>query len=209
MRGEQQETSTLHLPACRGGGPHEPRSGEMWWWGFLLSCPAVGFKKARNPTTNAQGRVGPPPRQAGRYKIFALLCLLFLPLQAFAATEKDEARARQLFTEVRCVQCQSESIADSDAQIAGDMRREIRADIAAGRTDAEIRKELFDHYGDYVLFRPRLTLSNLILWTLPLIIVVLGGIFMFSSRRKSIESTNYTLSDTEEKKLRAILKKHD
>jgi cytochrome c-type biogenesis protein CcmH len=114
-----------------------------------------------------------------------------------------------LFTEVRCVQCQSESIADSDAQIAGDMRREIRADIAAGRTDAEIRKELFDHYGDYVLFRPRLTLSNLILWTLPLLIVMVGGVFMFARRRKSVESTDYALSDDEEKKLRVIMKKRD
>ncbi|WP_155847809.1 cytochrome c-type biogenesis protein [Asticcacaulis benevestitus] len=137
------------------------------------------------------------------------LLLLFIPLHAFAATEKDEARARLLFTEVRCVQCQSESIADSDAQIAGDMRREIRADIAAGRTDAEIRKELFDHYGDYVLFRPRLTLSNLILWTLPLLIVGVGGVFMFTRRKNLVESTQYALSDDEENKLRIIMKKRD
>ena len=163
----------------------------------------------KSPPPSRCKRVAPPPPRAGEYKILLLLLLLLLPFHAFAATEKDEARARQLFTEVRCVQCQSESIADSDAQIAGDMRREIRADIAAGRSDAEIRKELFDHYGDYVLFRPRLTPSNLILWTLPLLIIMVGGLFMFAKRRKSVESKDYALSDEEEKKLRIIMKKRD
>ncbi|HTM79673.1 cytochrome c-type biogenesis protein [Asticcacaulis sp.] len=138
-----------------------------------------------------------------------LFAVLLLPLHAFAATPQDEARARQLFTEVRCVQCQSESIADSDAQIAGDMRREIRADIAGGKTDAQIRKELFAHYGDYVLFRPRFSLGNLLLWLLPPLIALIGGVILWRSRRKPAESTDYVLSDDEEKKLRVLLKKRD
>ena len=146
------------------------------------------------------------PRPAGRYKV--LLLLLLLPLHAFAATPQDEARARQLFTEVRCVQCQSESIADSDAQIAGDMRREIRADIAAGRTNAQIRQELFAHYGDYVLFRPRFSLGNLCLWLLPPLIAIIGGAILWRSRRQS-ETSAHALSADEEKKLRDILKKYD
>ena len=139
----------------------------------------------------------------------AFVVLFLLPLQAFAATPQDEARARQLFTEVRCVQCQSESIADSDAQIAGDMRREIRADIASGKTNAQIRQELFAHYGDYVLFRPRLSASNLLLWLVPPLIVLLGGGWLWLSRRKPDESSDYTLSEAEEKKLRDIMKKRD
>ncbi len=135
--------------------------------------------------------------------------LLLLPLQAFAATPQDEARARQLFTEVRCVQCQSESIADSDAQIAGDMRREIRADIADGKTNAQIRKELFAHYGDYVLFRPRFSKGNLLLWLLPPLIAIAGGALLWISRRKPEKSADYALSEIEEKKLRDIMKKRD
>jgi cytochrome c-type biogenesis protein CcmH len=135
--------------------------------------------------------------------------LLIFPLHAFSATPQDEARARQLFTEVRCVQCQSESIADSDAQIAGDMRREIRADIAAGKTNAQIRKELFAHYGDYVLFRPRFSMGNLLLWLLPPLIAIIGGALLWASRRKPEKSGDYALSAAEEKKLRDILKKHD
>lgn len=139
--------------------------------------------------------------------------VLLFPFQTFAATpqpdSQNEARARSLFTEVRCVQCQSESIADSDAQIAGDMRREIRADIAGGKTNAQIRKELFAHYGDYVLFRPRFSLGNLLLWLLPPLIALLGGAILWRSRRKPAESNDYALSDDEEKKLRVLLKKRD
>ena len=142
-----------------------------------------------------------------------MLLTLFLPLHAFAATpqpdSQNEARARQLFTEVRCVQCQSESIADSDAQIAGDMRREIRTDIADGKTDAQIRKELFAHYGDYVLFRPRFSLANLLLWLMPPLIALLGGAVLWRSRRKPAESIDYALSADEEKKLHDIMKKRD
>jgi cytochrome c-type biogenesis protein CcmH len=141
------------------------------------------------------------------HKVLAFLFLL--PLHAFAATPQDEARARQLFTEVRCVQCQSESIADSDAQIAGDMRREIRADIAAGKSNAQIRRELFAHYGDYVLFRPRFSPGNLLLWLLPPLIVLLGGGILWRVRRKPEKSADYTLSEAEEKKLRDIMKKRD
>jgi cytochrome c-type biogenesis protein CcmH len=151
----------------------------------------------------------PPPPQAGEYKGLLFIFLLFLPLHAFAATPQDEARARQLFTEVRCVQCQSESIADSDAQIAGDMRREIRAEIANGKTNAQIRKELFAHYGDYVLFRPRFSLGNLFLWLMPPLIALLGGAILWRSRRKPEKSSDYALSDDEEKKLRILLKKRD
>ena len=135
--------------------------------------------------------------------------LLFLPLHAFAATPQDEARARQLFTEVRCVQCQSESIADSDARIAGDMRREIRADIADGKSDAQIRKALLAHYGDYVLFRPRFSLSNLLLWLTPPLIALAGGGWLWATRRKSVESDVCALSAEEEKKLHDLLKKRD
>jgi cytochrome c-type biogenesis protein CcmH len=151
----------------------------------------------------------PSPLRWGEGALKLLFVLFFLPLHAFAATPQDEARARSLFTEVRCVQCQSESIADSDAQIAGDMRREIRADIAGGKTDAQIRKELFAHYGDYVLFRPRFSLGNLLLWLLPPLIALFGGVWLWLSRRKPEESKDYALSADEEKKLRILLKKRD
>ena len=152
----------------------------------------------------------PSPLRWGEGALGWFICfLLLLPLHAHAATPQEEARARQLFTEVRCVQCQSESIADSDAQIAGDMRREIRADISSGKTNAQIRQELFDHYGDYVLFRPRFSLGNLLLWLLPPMMAVLGVIWLWVSRRRAGKPADSALSASEEKKLRDIMKKRD
>ncbi len=135
-----------------------------------------------------------------------LLALTVAPLPATADAGHDEARAQHLFTEVRCVACQGQDIGDSDAAIAADMRREIRAEIAAGRSDAEIRAGLNAHYGDYVLFRPRLTASNLILWGLPPLIVVAGLIvFGLVSKRRG-ESRSYDLSEDERKKLHDLMK---
>jgi cytochrome c-type biogenesis protein CcmH len=138
-----------------------------------------------------------------------ILLLLFLPSIACADPARDETRAQNLFSEVRCVQCQSESIADSDAAIAADMRREVRADIAKGMSDAQIRQSLYDHYGDYVLFRPRLTKSNLILWALPPLIAVAGVVFLLLRRKMQEPSESYALTVDEQKKLRELLKKHD
>ncbi len=107
------------------------------------------------------------------------------------------------------MQCQSQDIADSDAKIASDMRRQIRADIAQGLTDVQIRKQLFDRYGDYVLFRPRLTLNNLILWALPFLIALFGVGWLFLRIKNISDSTPSSLSDAEEKKLRDLLSGRD
>ena len=137
----------------------------------------------------------------------ALLMILPLVLASPAhATPQEEARAMHLYTEIRCLVCQGESIADSDAAIAADLRREVKADIEKGMSDADIRKTLAARYGDYVLFRPRLSKLNLILWLLPPLIAV-GGIAWLALRgRKPRKSENYALSSEEREKLDAVLK---
>ena len=135
-----------------------------------------------------------------------LWAALLLPFSAQATPAADEVRAQRLFTEVRCVACQGQDIGDSDAAIAGDMRRDIRQQIAQGHSDTEIRKSLYAHYGDYVLFRPRLSASNLILWGLPPLIILAGVGWMFWRGRKSSESRSYALSPEEEEKLRKLVK---
>ena len=107
------------------------------------------------------------------------------------------------------MQCQSQDIGDSDARIAGDMRREIRDRIHAGESDAQIRQSLYDHYGDYVLFRPRLSAANLILWLLPPVIVVLGIAALVILNKKQNKSKVYELDAAEQKKLREIMKNRD
>lgn len=86
----------------------------------------------------------------------------------------QEARARTLFQEVRCLVCQNESIDDSSAELALDLRKVVREQVAAGRTDPEIRDFLVDRYGEFVLLKPAFSLANLALWLTPLLVGLIG-----------------------------------
>jgi cytochrome c-type biogenesis protein CcmH len=121
------------------------------------------------------------------------LCLLVAALQALAADvplsdPALEQRARHLMKEVRCVVCQSQSIDESDAGIAVDLRRLIRAEIAAGRSDADIRRFLVDRYGDFVLFTPPFKVETLVLWFGPFVVLAAGFAVMirFLRRRQGV-----------------------
>ncbi|WP_409418303.1 cytochrome c-type biogenesis protein CcmH [Phenylobacterium sp.] len=86
----------------------------------------------------------------------------------------QEARARELFREVRCMVCQNESIDDSNAELAADLRRLVREEVKAGKTNDEVRKHLTDRYGEFVLLKPAFSLGNAALWGAPLVVVILG-----------------------------------
>lgn len=97
----------------------------------------------------------------------------------------QEARARALFADVRCVVCQHESIADSPAGMAADMRRLVREEVAAGRTDEQVRRGLVDRYGDYILFQPPFRLGTLLLWLGPFALILgAGAALLLRSRRR-------------------------
>jgi cytochrome c-type biogenesis protein CcmH len=87
-----------------------------------------------------------------------------------------QQRYEGITRELRCLVCQNETIADSNATLAGDLRREVREMIAAGKSDEEIRQFMIDRYGDFVLYRPRLTPINFLLWAAP-VLLLLGGAF--------------------------------
>lgn len=115
----------------------------------------------------------------------------------------QEARARHLFQQLRCVVCQNESIDDSDADLAHDLRQIVRQQVAAGRSDDQIRAFLVDRYGEFILLTPRLSLGNAVLWLTPVLILVAGGaLFALSARRTTSFETALTLD--EELRLRAI-----
>lgn len=92
---------------------------------------------------------------------------------------QQETYAR-LTHEVRCLVCQNQTIADSSAPLASDLRREIRQMIEAGRSEAEIKTFLLDRYGDFVLYNPRFKTSTAVLWLAPLLLLLAGG---FALRR--------------------------
>ena len=120
------------------------------------------------------------------------------------ASPGQEARAQALFEVVRCVVCQHESIADSPAGIAGDMRRLIREEIAGGATDQAVRDDLVRRYGDYVLFTPPVRTGTWLLWFGPALLVLLGLAGLFAmSRRAAVETP--PLSPDEERRLANLL----
>ncbi len=118
--------------------------------------------------------------------IAAILVAAVAP--ALLADPRQEARALELDREIRCVQCQNEPIAQSTADIAGDMRVLVRERIAAGDSDAEIRAFFRERYGDFVLFRPPLDGRTLVLWVTPALLLGGGLLAVLSSRRRKGES---------------------
>ena len=106
-----------------------------------------------------------------------------------------ESRARALSKQLRCLVCQNQSIDDSDAELAQDLRREVRAQLVAGASDAEILASLQSKYGDYVLLRPPVSTGTYILWFAP-VGVVLGGIMLVVAIRRNRRLDAPTSADT-------------
>jgi cytochrome c-type biogenesis protein CcmH len=114
----------------------------------------------------------------------ALLLLLLIGAQATAienvAPFEDPAmqeRYEHIVKELRCLVCQNESIADSNALLAADLRREVREMMVAGRSDAEIKDFMVHRYGEWILFRPRLLPQTWLLWFAP-VLLLLPGVFI-------------------------------
>ncbi|HZV83694.1 MAG TPA: cytochrome c-type biogenesis protein, partial [Brevundimonas sp.] len=116
----------------------------------------------------------------------------------------QEARAQALFDDIRCVVCQHEAIADSPAGIAADMRRLVREEISAGRTDGQIREDLVRRYGDFVLFKPPVRLGTWLLWFGPLLaLLAVVAVLLRRARRRAPDTL--PLSPEEEARLADIL----
>lgn len=97
----------------------------------------------------------------------------------------QEKRAQSLEQEIRCVVCENEPISQSTAEIALDMRRLVREQVAAGESDGEIRRFFSDRYGDFVLLRPPVDPRTWALWAAPILLVLLGGLAALGARRAS------------------------
>ena len=137
--------------------------------------------------------------------VAALLCLAAAsdPAERLA-DPAQEHRARALFQTLRCVVCQNESIDDSDAELAADLRRIVRGQIARGKTDAEVRGFLVERYGDFILLKPPFNPGNALLWLTPALIVGLGGaVLVWKGRRPAKPETG--LSEDEILALQALV----
>jgi cytochrome c-type biogenesis protein CcmH len=86
--------------------------------------------------------------------------------------------------------CQNQTIADSNATLAQDLRREVREMIAAGKTDAEIREFMIERYGDFVLYRPRMTAQNFLLWAAPALLLLIAAVVVVRVVRRRAQEAD-------------------
>lgn len=164
-----------------------------------------GLSSCSPANAGAQGRLTPTshfaaldPRFRGGAGIFVAALLAFfaplataqdrLPPAPYAYEQlrdpANEARAKALMEELRCLVCQGQSIADSDAPLAGDMRHDVRSKIAAGESPDEIKAWLVARYGNWVSYDPPFDGATAFLWLGPLLFLLLGGWLAFGRFRR-------------------------
>lgn len=119
---------------------------------------------------------------------------------------RDEARFHDLTDELRCLVCQNQSIAESNAELAQDLRREVYEMIREGKSNEEIVEFLVARYGDFVRYRPPVRPSTYLLWAGPLILLAIGFVVLaVVVRRRAAEVTDTALSDQERERLDDVL----
>lgn len=118
-----------------------------------------------------------------------------------------EARARVLSSELRCLVCQNQSIDDSDADLAKDLRRIVRERLVAGDTDGAVRDYLVQRYGEFVLLNPVFSIRNAGLWLLPFLVLILGGVAasrLFRRKSRTEGASGGVLSVDEQAELQQL-----
>ena len=131
---------------------------------------------------------------------------------ALAADPVAEKRLQALSAELRCLVCQNQTIADSNAELAQDLRREVRAMIRDGKSDQQIIDFMVTRYGDFVLYRPPVKGITLLLWGGPVVLLVLGLIVLIRYQRRRalrVAAQDKPLSADEASRAEALLKEPD
>ena len=148
-----------------------------------------------------------------RLVLIALLAALAAPVLAVTPDEmlKDpalEARARHISQELRCMVCQNQSIDDSDASLAHDLRVLVRDRLKKGDTDRQVLDYLVARYGDFILLKPPFQTDTLLLWGLPPLAFVIGlvSLLTMARRRRTVNLSAPQLSDAEKKRLATLSK---
>lgn len=136
-----------------------------------------------------------------------LVCLLCMVGAAAAQPQPDfEHRLKVLETELRCLVCQNQTLADSNAGLAGDLRKEVRTLAEQGKSDEEIKQFLTTRYGDFILYNPPVKNITWLLWFGPFLLLAGGaGVLFFVVRRRAKIIEEPALSDAERKKVEELL----
>jgi len=144
--------------------------------------------------------------------VLAFLAALVFSASAFAVQPDEvlkdpalEKRARDISSGLRCLVCQNQSIDDSDAQLAKDLRLLVRERLVAGDSDQQVRDFLVQRYGEFVLLKPTFSSRNMLLWLTPVIVLVLGSVGAYTVLRRRPQPAE-ALNEEEQKALEALLK---
>lgn len=114
----------------------------------------------------------------------------------------QEERAREIGRELRCLVCQNQSIEDSDADLARDLRRIVREQVSAGASDAQVKGFVHERYGDFVLLRPRFTAATALLWATPAVALLAGLLLIRAARRRpAVPASPAALTEAERARL--------
>lgn len=147
-----------------------------------------------------------------RALVAILLFLWAAPAFAVGADEAmlpdpaQETRARHLMEDLRCLVCQNQSISDSNADLARDLRVIVRERVAAGDSDGQVRQYMVDRYGDWILMKPPFNIRTALLWLAPALLLVAGGFGAWAFvRRQRAPAAPEALDEAEKTRLRALL----
>ena len=155
-------------------------------------------------------------RQLHAFCLGAMLAIGIGTTQAWAVRPDEmlsdpvlEARARALSRELRCLVCQNESIDDSNADLAHDLRVLVRDRIRKGDTDRQAINYIVARYGEFVLLKPRFDLRNAALWGTPIVLLLAGGLFILAGARRRRRLSSPSLSAGEKQEVDAILSRRE
>ncbi|MBB4237445.1 cytochrome c-type biogenesis protein [Rhizobium esperanzae] len=148
-------------------------------------------------------------------RLFLVFALMLMAAPAFAVNPDEvladpalEARARALSAELRCMVCQNQSIDDSNADLAKDLRLLVRERITDGDSDDQVLNYIVSRYGEFVLLKPRVGMKTVLLWGAPALLALAGGLsLLLFARRRSGKPTGSKLTADEQAKLSELLKK--
>ena len=132
-------------------------------------------------------------------KVLILAVLVFFSLAG--NSNDNEQRIRQLEEKLRCLVCQNQSLADSNAELAGDLRREVREQVGAGRSDAQIIEYLVQRYGDFVLYEPPFKATTALLWVGPFVLLAAAALILVATLRRRRRAAEEPALAAEDKRL--------
>jgi cytochrome c-type biogenesis protein CcmH/NrfF len=157
-----------------------------WIWFGALAMALGGLLAALDRRYRVALRRDALPQGAAARAALATLCLVLLCVPVFAGEAQPsaadpalEARVNQLAAELRCLVCQNQSLADSHATLAIDLKNQVREQLKAGRSDAQVVEYMTQRYGDFVLYRPPVKATTLLLWAGPLLLLIGGALALW------------------------------